>query len=225
MYTKSWEFKSYDVAISRFDKKSNLIYDYFIGYDIDYDDNYYMFHCKDCGTKLRLNLKEYRSKCKTNWCTCKNNGEILDNTYRSIRVIEKRHNYSKYYKCECLICGNIRYLDEDKIKLGYMEDCDCTLPSLFVEDLSYLGYNTGFEQTEVYIPKVAIQIGNIYGKLQVLDRDHTKKKPYYFCRCLNCNGIVSLRTDHVKHGSTNRCNCGLYKRVTDIAPETPIEFS
>jgi hypothetical protein len=171
-------------------------------------------------------MRECRHKLKVNWCRCKNiENQVLNNTYGSIRVLEKRHLYSKYYKCECLICGNIRYLDEEKIKLGYMEDCDCTLPSFFVEDLHRLGYNTGFETAEVYIPKVGIEIGNVYGKLQVIDRDYTKKRAHYFCRCIDCNGIVSLRTDHVKHGSTNRCNCGLYTRVTDIAPETPIEFS
>lgn len=207
-------------------RETNINVDLLIGYDIDWENYYYLTHCKICNTKIRMTPNELLYPDKEKWCICYNKeGQIVNNTYGRIRVLERRHKYSKYYLCECLICGNRRFLSEEEIKVGKMSDCDCNLPSLYVHDLVALGYDVGFEDN--YIPKRMdyINIGEVYGNLTVLSKDLTRNRAHYFCRCNKCNGVVSIRSDHIRSGSTNRCNCSGIKKVMYEEPEIPIEFS
>ncbi len=58
-------------------------------------------------------------------------------------------------------------------------------------------------------------IGEIFGRLEVLDVDtgRISSKTYYRCEC-ECGAVVSVRRDHLRSGRTQSCGC--YRREVSI---------
>jgi hypothetical protein len=51
------------------------------------------------------------------------------------------------------------------------------------------------------------EIGNVYNRLTVLERDYTKtNRAYWKCRC-ECGNIVSVDGYSLRSGHTKSCGC------------------
>lgn len=46
--------------------------------------------------------------------------------------------------------------------------------------------------------------GKRFGRLLVLERDNTKRKVYWICKC-DCGNTTSVRVDHLREGRTTGC--------------------
>jgi len=63
--------------------------------------------------------------------------------------------------------------------------------------------------------KLKNQIGVVYGRLTVIDRDNSRlgSKPYFWCECI-CGKVKSIRNDHLRKGKTTSCGCQLRDILT-----------
>lgn len=59
------------------------------------------------------------------------------------------------------------------------------------------------------------QIGKRYGRWVVLERDFSKKKPYWFCRC-DCGKIKSVDGYSLRSGASKSCGCRQKEIVSKI---------
>lgn len=99
---------------------------------------------------------------------------------------------SAYWICRC-DCGQIKSIRMDKLRTGATQSCGCyskeVRSKLFLNDLT----NQNF------------------GRLTVIERDTTKPMgkgqfAYWTCKC-QCGNIVSVRSAHLKNGTTQSCGC------------------
>lgn len=49
-------------------------------------------------------------------------------------------------------------------------------------------------------------IGKKFGRLTVIERDFSKQRCYYICKC-DCGKVKSIQAHHLKSGATTSCRC------------------
>lgn len=101
-------------------------------------------------------------------------------------VIGRDDARSRYWMCRC-DCGNIRSIRKDGLISGRTSSCGC------------ITYN--FARTRL--------IGKHFGKLTVLEYDHTDDHGdiYWLCEC-ECGNVKVVCGDCLIRGSTKTCGCG-----------------
>ena len=95
-----------------------------------------------------------------------------------------------YWFCQCE-CGNIKSVRADHLKENRVKSCGC--------------YNKEASCARNFIDEV----GNVYGKLTVIERDYSKQqKAYLFCQC-SCGNpkLISVMGTDLRSGHTQSCGC------------------
>lgn len=144
--------------------------------------------------------------------------DLTGKKYNRLLVLERDFSYpsgagkSVYWKCKCE-CGNYISVRADKIKNGEIQSCGCYSKEI---------------HTKLFLKDLTNQT---FGRLVVLERDNTKPSgqgqfAYWRCKC-SCGNIVSVRTDHLRDGST--CSCGCLnsageEKISKILQEHNIEY-
>ena len=62
------------------------------------------------------------------------------------------------------------------------------------------------------MPKLIDLTGKKFGRLTVIQRDESKTRTSWFCKC-ECGKIISVQSSHLKNGHTKSCGC-LQKEIS-----------
>lgn len=124
--------------------------------------------------------------------------DLTDQIFGRLKVLKRDNSKpqgqgkSVYWLCQCQ-CGNIKSVRTDKLRNGDIQSCGCL-------------------QKESRGKAILIDLTNqSFGKLIVIERDLTKPTgkncpAYWTCKC-ECGNIVSVRSDHLRDGTTSSCGC------------------
>ena len=122
--------------------------------------------------------------------------DISGERFGKLTVIERdtsKHGGAAYWICKC-DCGNTKSIRGSSLRQSNQPTRSCgkciTLPQLI---------------------DTTSEVGNIYGKLTVLERDLSKpighhKTAYWICQC-ECGEKVSVATSQLRNGKTQSCGC------------------
>lgn len=101
------------------------------------------------------------------------------------------------WRCKCS-CGTIRDVAQYSLKKGGSKSCGC-------ETIEKIKVTRTSQRMDL--------IGDIYGRLEVLDRAETiRGQPRWRCRCI-CGNITTVRHGGLRNGNTRSCGC-LSKEVS-----------
>lgn len=149
----------------------------------------------DCGNIVEVAtsaLKRQDGK-GTRSCGCLKNSmvDLTNKQYGELTVLQlsdqtdgHRH---RLWKCQCS-CGNTVY---------------ATTHDLTRTD------GKGRRSCSKKCSAISNEVGKIYGKLTVLQKDETKPQgegAFWICQC-ECGNIVSIRGHHLRNGVANSCGC------------------
>lgn len=124
--------------------------------------------------------------------------DLTGQKFNRLTVLERDFSYPSgagkpaYWKCQC-DCGNIKSVRTDKLRDGTIQSCGCLSKEI---------------RTQLFLKDLKNQR---FGRLFVLERDFEKpigkgNFAYWKCRC-DCGNLVSVRTDHLRDGTTSSCGC------------------
>ena len=146
----------------------------------------------DCGNEIVV-IRNSLISGNTTSCGCKYRsfGDITGKRFGKLTAIEFDHkdaNNKSYWLCEC-DCGNKTIVSRSSLTSERTKSCGCSRR----ENLS----------------------GKKFGRLTVLDLDHTDWNNISFWRCLcDCGNEVVVRSTSLKNGMSKSCGC--YKREVTI---------
>jgi hypothetical protein len=142
--------------------------------------------------------------------------DITNKRFKRILVLSYDHSDSKksYWKVQC-DCGKIFITRSDSLRSGKTKSCGCLQK----------------EKAKIVGSKKAIsEIGNIYGKLTIIDYGYNvsknKKRKYWTAKC-ECGAIVNIRGSHLRGSSVISCGCVNSKgeeAIAKILKDNNIEF-
>lgn len=143
----------------------------------------------ECGTE-KIIPSVYLKSGDTKSCGClatevkKQYEDLTGMKFNKLTVIKRIEN-NKFnqvqWLCKC-DCGNEIKVTSNRLKLNKCKSCGC---GRIKEDLT----------------------GQKFGRLTVLRQDYNKNSNnYWLCKC-DCGNIKSIRTEHLKDGSTVSCGC------------------
>lgn len=114
----------------------------------------------------------------------------------------------RLYKVKCTECGEEAELNSLHINQDQKFNCTCNRIS----------------KNEARINERNKEVGNIYGKLEILEYEGTdsQTKPRYTCRCTKCNAIIhNLNLYQIKkNGKSRLCNCKIEGKFEDLTGKT-----
>lgn len=152
---------------------------------------YWKIKCIYCGAE-KIIRSDGLKKCPI--CKCQRD-KMIGNTFGDFLVLEKSKEKAKdnclKYKCQCIHCGHIEEVASNVLRSNRKFCSNCHIRKTTLIDLT----------------------GNIYGYLQVLERDINQQyighenDAYWICKCLKCGSIKSIRGFSLRNGLTQSCGC------------------
>jgi hypothetical protein len=122
--------------------------------------------------------------------------DITNKRFERILVLSYDHSDGKksYWSVQC-DCGKIFITRSDSLRSGKTKSCGC----LQKEKAKIVGSK-----------KAIFEIGNIYGKLTIVDYGYNvsknKKRKYWTARC-ECGATINIRGSHLRRSSVISCGC------------------
>ena len=150
---------------------------------------HYLCKC-DCGnvvslTKPKINKRKSEG-CKE--CGKKDFNEYVGRKLNDWYIIEYLNN--KKYKCRCT-CGTIKEVNCYNILEGSSKNCGCVRKEKMSE-----------------IKSIHSLVGNVYGKLTVIDEVGKNKHGKTICKCLcECGNEVEVLSNSLRTNHTVSCGC------------------
>lgn len=107
-----------------------------------------------------------------------------------VSLSEKRCSGEKMWNCLC-DCGNTLLVSTGHLTSGHTRSCGCLARELAKQ--------RNFNDLT----------GKIFGNLKVIKEDSSNEKRgvYWYCECLNCGNIISVRSTALTSGNTKSCGC------------------
>ena len=150
---------------------------------------YYLCQC-DCGNILSLAKQKIKSR-KSDGCTECNKKDFKQYVNQQIHdwyIMEYLGN--KKYKCRCS-CGNIKEVNCYNVLEGLSKNCGCIRKEKISE-----------------VRSINSLIGNIYGRLKVIDEIGKNKHGKTICKCLcECGNEVEVLSNSLRTNHTISCGC------------------
>ncbi len=112
---------------------------------------------------------------------------LVGKHFGRLEVLEKAYtkNRAVYWKCRCE-CGNITYVSTAKLNSGHTRSCGCLhSPKPYLKDL----------------------VGKRFGKLVVVEYDHSNHGAYWKCDCDCGKKDIVLPSYRLLNGSVKSCGC------------------
>jgi hypothetical protein len=154
----------------------------------------YLVKCLNCNTtreidvyKVTHNNYKYCPNCKPKQ---KEAESLVGQKFGRLKVLKRVKNRSKKvtWKCQC-DCGNICYITSDHLKTGHSKSCGC----IQKENIS--------QRMKVDL------VGKRFGKLTVLNFDHTDKNgQVWLCQC-ECGNKCFANTKTLNFKRKQSCGC------------------
>ena len=139
------------------------------------------------------------------------NWKVLQRTDKPSHI--KSTAKSIWWLCECLNCGRQKPINGTEIRNGKAGACKCKDPKPKSESsLKYKG-----KQNNIKGSSIKNEIGNVYGKLTVIDFAYIKNtKAYWLCQC-ECGKNITTSGNALRSGSIHSCGCLTSYKEYEIA--------
>ena len=149
------------------------------------------------------------------------NWKVLQRTTKPSHI--KSTANSIWWLCECVECGRQKPINGTEIRNGKAGACKCKDPKPKTEiSLKYKG-----KQNNTKGSSIKNEIGNVYGKLTVIDFACIKNtKAHWLCQC-ECGNTVVTSGNALRNGSVHSCGCLVsYKEyeISQILLKNNIKF-
>lgn len=152
---------------------------------------YWKIECQCCGK-----IKTIRSDAlkRNPICKCQKD-DMIGKIFGDFLVLNRTEQRAKdkciIYECECINCKNKEYVASNVLRSKRKNCSKCHIRKSTLIDIT----------------------GEVYGWLKVLERDTNPKylgheqDSYWFCKCLKCGTIKSIRGISLRKGMTKSCGC------------------
>lgn len=173
---------------------------------------YWKIKCQYCGLEKSIRADALK---KNPICKCQKD-IMINNIFGDFLVLSRAEEKAKdnciIYKCQCIHCGNIENVASNRLRAKVKFCSNCHIRKSTLIDMS----------------------GQRYGDLKVLYRDNSSEHTghqndaYWFCECLNCGSIKSIRGISLRKGLTHSCGCILSKGealISHILTQNNINFA
>ena len=135
-------------------------------------------------------------------------GFVFQN-WKVISEAENTKSTNAYWLCKCQECGREKVFCGSEIRLGRTGMCRHPQPK------------------KPRVGKIKDEVGNIYGKLSVVQLAYTKNSwAYWLCKC-ECGGTTIVRREDLRQGQVHSCGClRSYKEyeITKILSELSVPY-
>lgn len=132
------------------------------------------------------------------------NWKILQRTSKPSHI--KSTANSIWWLCECVNCGNQKPINGTEIRNGKAGACKCKTQSANQP-----------KRIKINGSNVKDEVGNMYGKLTVIDFAYTKNsKAYWLCQC-ECGQQTVVSGNALRNSAVHSCGCLVSYREYDIA--------
>ena len=126
--------------------------------------------------------------------------EMIGKRFGRLVVIERHHSTPKkvFWRCKC-DCGNETVVDGWSLRSGETKSCGCY-------------------HREITSSARIDMVGKTFGKLTVLEYDHTgdRREIYYKCQC-ECGNVIVTRGSSLRSGHTLSCGCTTKSKTHDLS--------
>ena len=138
---------------------------------------------------------------------------MVGETHGDFLVLEKTDKRASdkciIYKCKCIHCGTIDYVASNVLRSIKKHCSNCYIRKTTLIDLK----------------------GKTFGFLQVLERDMNfighEQDSYWFCKCLKCGSVKSIRGISLRNGNVMSCGCIKSQgeeKIAQLLSENNIKF-
>lgn len=112
--------------------------------------------------------------------------------YNYLKVLDqKRENKRTFFYCECLRCGNKKWIRSDGVTNGSQVSCGC--------------YNA--DKNLIKVKDITgVKFGKLTAKYDTGKRDKDNGSAIWFCEC-ECNGFKEVSEGDLTYGNVNSCGC------------------
>ena len=160
---------------------------------------YWKIRCEYCGDEKSIRSDSLK---KNPICKCQKD-KMIGNTFGDFLVLNKCKEKAKdnclLYQCKCVHCGHIENVGSNVLRSKRKFCSNCHIRKTTLIDMS----------------------GQTYGFLKVLERDLREdhlgheNDSYWYCQCLKCGSVKSIRGISLRNGITKSCGC-----IKSIGEET-----
>lgn len=166
----------------------------FDGYKPQKYSNVAYWKCKcDCGNIKSIRATQLVSggtkSCGCSWFEGKETQQIIGKKFgklTAIKMVErKKHHLYYLFKCDC---GNEKIISKEAVVEGKTKSCCC------------ITKENNFNRCLIDLT------GQRFGKLVVLNYDHSKNGAYYLCKC-DCGKNKIIKGTSLTRGLTSSCGC------------------
>lgn len=152
---------------------------------------YWKIKCQLCGEEKSIR-SDYLKKNPI--CKCQKD-TMINNTFGDFLVLNKCKEKAKdnciLYQCKCIHCGHIENVASNVLRSNRKYCSNCHVRKTTMIDMT----------------------GQVFGFLKVLERDMSpehighENDSYWYCQCLKCGSIKSIRGISLRNGMTKSCGC------------------
>lgn len=153
---------------------------------------YWKCKCQKCE---RIKTIRADSLKKNPGCRCNDSLKLINKEINDFKVLsitnKKATDNSIILRCQCIHCGNIEDIPSNVLRSNRHKCSSCYQPKTTLIDMT----------------------GQTYGYLQVLYKDLSPEHSghgndsYWYCKCLKCGNIKSIRGISLRNGTTKSCGC------------------
>lgn len=139
------------------------------------------------------------------------NWKVLQRTTKPLHI--KSTANSIWWLCECVECGKQKPINGTEIRNGKAGACKCKKPKPKT--------HSSLKRTRKLSNKkgstIKNEIGNVYGKLTVIDFAYVKNsKAHWLCKC-ECGRNTITSGNALRNGSVHSCGCLVSYKEYEIA--------
>lgn len=136
----------------------------------------------------------------------------IGKTFGNFTILSQDLSIQKHYFCKCNLCGNIKSINWDSLKVGHTKSCGCM---------------TNKWRSESNREDLT---GQVFGYLTVLSYEGStyNRQSLYKCRCNLCGSEKNYRAGNLTSGNTMSCGCRTIShgeiKILDILQSLNIEY-